>query len=190
MGLRWFSDITKIYLNWWEHSYVTHLRILGLCIYLSFSAAHCLYPRSFGAVKFVKLGMNYRNEQSGKIYIFGVDKIFQHPNYSARNFIEDIGLLRLNGSVTFSEFILPICLPTKQHDSGRAVVSGFGRTGYGQSSSEKLLKVTLEKFTADECQQAFGKAINVDNGTMLCYGHHTENKDSCSVSGKYLLLNT
>lgn len=126
--------------------------------------------------------MHSRNESNSNVFIYEVEKIFQHPNYNTKTFNEDIGLLRLNGSVVINEFITPICMPTKQHENYKAVSTGFGRTGLGQSSSHNLLKVTLERFTSDECQEAFGPKVKVDNNTMLCYGHHTERKDSCSVS--------
>ncbi|CAG9797991.1 unnamed protein product [Chironomus riparius] len=144
------------------------------------TAAHCLYPRSYGAVKFVKLGMHSRAQNDDKVFIYGVQEIFQHPTYSTKTFNDDIGLLRLNATVTINELIFPICMPTMLHENYNAIASGFGRTGYGESSSEILLKVGLEKFEYEECQEAFGKSIRVRNDTMLCYGHHSENKDSCS----------
>jgi hypothetical protein len=126
--------------------------------------------------------MNARSQVDNATLTFGVVEIFQHPNYNRKTFNEDIGLLRLNATVPLNENILPICMPTKAHNDYKAVASGFGRTGYQQAGSERLLKVTLEKFTHAECQQAFAGAITVTNDTMLCYGHHTENKDACSVS--------
>ncbi|KAL7042207.1 hypothetical protein ACKWTF_001067 [Chironomus riparius] len=152
------------------------------------TAAHCLYPRSYGAVKFVKLGMHSRAQNDDKVFIYGVQEIFQHPTYSTKTFNDDIGLLRLNATVTINELIFPICMPTMLHENYNAIASGFGRTGYGESSSEILLKVGLEKFEYEECQEAFGKSIRVRNDTMLCYGHHSENKDSCSVSMKFYFV--
>jgi secreted trypsin-like serine protease len=161
------------------------VKSLSLCCDYSVElspAAHCLSPRSYGDVKFVKLGMSSRSQSDNATLTFGVAQIFQHPGYNKKTFNEDIGLLRLNATVPLNEYILPICMPTKLHNDGKALASGFGRTGYQQAGSEQLLKVTLEKFTHEECQQAFESAITVTNDTMLCYGHHTESKDSCSVS--------
>lgn len=89
-------------------------------------------------------------------------EIFQHPNYNRKTYDEDLSLLKLNATVSFSEFVTPICLPSKFHDANKAVVSGFGRTGFQQSSSENLLKVVLEKFTHAECQQTYGNVITVN----------------------------
>lgn len=127
------------------------------------TAAHCLYPMGFGAVKYVKLGINSRSQNDDRTLVYGVEEIFQHPNYVRKTFNEDLGLLKLNATVLLSEFVMPICLPSKLYDdANKAVVSGFGRTGFQQSSSESLLKVTLEKFSIGECQQAYGSAVTVN----------------------------
>lgn len=142
------------------------------------TAAHCLYPRGHGAVKFIKLGANHRVQNDS--YTFNVKEIFQHPDYDAKKLTNDIGLLKLDRPAPLSERILPICMPQKQLASAKAVASGFGRTGFGQSSSRDLLKVTLERFTQSECQQTFGARVAITNDSMLCYGHHTESKDTCN----------
>lgn len=142
------------------------------------TAAHCLNPRGLGAVKFVTLGTTSRFENNA--LKFNVAEIFEHPGYNRRKFTNDIGLLKLDRLVDMNEYVMPICLPQKLHTTEKAVATGFGRTGFGQGSSPDLLKVTLEKFTREECQRPFGTSIVVTNDTMLCYGHHTEMKDSCN----------
>lgn len=144
------------------------------------TAAHCLYPRGYGAVKFIKLGINNRAQNDSNTLNFNVQEIFQHPDYDKKKMINDIGILKLEGSVTLNERVLPVCLPQKLYTPDRAVASGFGRTGYGESASVDMLKVTLERFTQDECQRSFAKAVVVTNDSMICYGHHTERKDTCN----------
>lgn len=150
------------------------------------TAAHCLYPRGFGAVKFVKLGINSRTQNDSHSYTKNVKEIFQHPKYDSKKVDNDIGLVKLDSAVPLSERILPICLPQKQHTPEKAVASGFGKTGSTESASTEMLKVTLERFTLEECQKPFGKSVTITNDSMLCYGHHTEHKDSCNGdSGKF-----
>lgn len=151
------------------------------------TAAHCLTPRGYGAVKFVKLGINNRAQNDSNTRIFNVQEIFAHPDYDQRKLKNDIGLLKLDSFVPLSERILPICLPNKLYTPEKAVASGFGRTGFGESASVDMLKVTLERFTLEECQRSFARAVVVTNDSMICYGHHTERKDSCNGdSGEYL----
>lgn len=146
------------------------------------TAAHCLYPRGYGAVKFVRLGYNRRDQNDSNTFTYNVKEIFKHPNYQKRKFNEDIGLIKIDGVVPLNERILPICLPQTSDAPEKAIASGFGKTGYRQDASDSLMKVTLEKFTHDECQTTFRNIVSVTNDTMLCYGHHTEEKDACNVS--------
>lgn len=143
------------------------------------TAAHCLYPRGYGSVKFVKLGNSYREQNDSNAFTFNVQEIFQHPDYDAKKLINDIGLLRLEKNVTMSERLRPICLPQQFLTPVKAIASGFGKTGT-VSQSRDLLKVTLERFTQAECQVPFGNTLQVTNDSMICYGHHTEAKDSCN----------
>jgi secreted trypsin-like serine protease len=132
-------------------------------------------------VKFVKIGTSSRITQNdGKSFTYNVKEIFQHPNYDPKKLNNDLGLLKLDKLVPLSERILPICLPQQFLAPAKAIASGFGKTGYGESSSRDLLKVTLEKFTQDECQRPFGSLVTITNDSMICYGHHTEQKDSCN----------
>ena len=149
------------------------------------TAAHCLYPRGYGAVKFVKLGINSRTQNDSNSFTKNVKEIFQHSGYDPKKVDNDIGLVKLDSVVALSARVLPICLPQKQYAPGKAVASGFGKTSSSESASSDMLKVTLEKFTLEECQKPFGKAVTINSDSMLCYGHHTEHKDSCNGdSGK------
>lgn len=149
------------------------------------TAAHCLYPKGLGPVKFVKLGNTFREQYDNNSFTFNVAEIIQHPDYDKSKLNNDLGVLKLDKLVPLSERILPICLPQQLLTPQKAIASGFGKTGYGESAAEEMLKVTLEKFTQEECQQPFGKTVTITNDSMICYGHHTEQKDSCNGdSGK------
>lgn len=146
------------------------------------TAAHCLSPKDYGDVKFVKLGLNRREQVDSNVYTFNVKEIFKHENYVDKKYNEDIGLIKLDGAVPLNERVLPICLPQTPTRPVHAIATGFGKVGYRQRASESLLKVTLEQFTQEECQAAFQTMVTVTNDTMICYGHRTEKKDACNVS--------
>lgn len=142
-------------------------------------AAHCLYNSEYGNVKYVKLGVNDRLYNGSKVVITTVNHMFEHPKGDLSSSHNDIALLKLQESVKIDEFILPICLPTRPFYDTKAIVTGFGETGKGKLSN-KLMKVVLERFDHTNCKGIFERNYNED--TMLCYGHHTQRKDSCAVS--------
>lgn len=139
-----------------------------------------MYPKGYGAVKFVKVGINTRTQNDSHSFTLNVLEIFQHPSYDTKKLTNDLGLLKLDRLVPLSEFVLPICLPQQFLTPAKAIASGFGKTAVDQPGSSSLLKVTLERFTQAECQQTFGASVAITNDTMICYGHHTEAKDSCN----------
>lgn len=143
------------------------------------SAAHCNGSKRYGNMKFVKLGMIDRSQNDQNVSIYNVVEIIEHPKYTPRTLENDIALLKLDKDVIFTEFTYPICLPTIQPEHSKAVVTGLGLTGRDHSQSQKLLKVVLEKFSKQECQNIFDTK-NITNN-MLCYGSHSEEKDSCGV---------
>ncbi|XP_070509162.1 ovochymase-like [Chironomus tepperi] len=140
------------------------------------TAAHCVKKKPMPKVSYVKLGMLQSSSTNEFVRIYGVAKEFCHPNYKPITYNSDIALLELNETVQFNYYIYPICLPTKQHDDPEAILTGFGRTGPDDALSENLQKVSLEYFSHDDCRK---KHTNVDSETMICYGHHSEKKDSC-----------
>ena len=136
--------------------------------------------RSTGPVKYVKLGMLRRLQDDNKVLIYDVEKIHKYSGYNPRTSDQDIGLLKLKGKVQFNEHIYPICLPTKQIDAENATVSGFGRTGRYDAQADNLLKVVLNRFTHEECQNII-RNRRIDRKTMLCYGSRTLRRDACRV---------
>lgn len=149
---------------------------------LIISAAQCLIQSPIMSLIYVKLGTQSRYEYAPNSQIFGIDKIIQHQNYNKNTFLNDIGLLRLNDTVKFSDSINPICLPTKLYNVHRVTAAIFGRLNSDQSQSEKLLKVTLERFMHKKCQNELNNMAKINGTTMICYGHHTENNNLYDVS--------
>ena len=70
-------------------------------------------------------------------------------------------------------------MPARPYYDAKAIVTGFRDTGTG-NLSQKLMKVIVDKFNHQACIDQFAEKYN--ESTMLCYGHHTERKDTCIVS--------
>lgn len=66
-----------------------------------------------------------------------VEKITVHPDYKDYSFnkLDDIAVIRLKNPVSFTHFVMPICLPNRTEDSPfekdqMFSVSGWGRTDF------------------------------------------------------------
>ena len=67
-----------------------------------------------------------------------VSKILCHPDYSSNKLDNDICLLQLSSSVTFTDYIMPVCLAADGSTFNSGIVhwvTGWGRTSFGGGSS-------------------------------------------------------
>lgn len=93
-----------------------------------------------------------------------IAQVIVHPEFSpfTREQFNDIGMLKLRGYVTFTEFIKPICLPDSVIDYDfhnlELVVAGFGKTEVSESSRIKL-KTELRGVSNAECRKIYGNEL-------------------------------
>lgn len=79
----------------------------------------------------------------------GVEETIPHPGYVGRNGSRqnDIGLLRMDGDVNYTDYIKPICLPSTAHSLGSfefLASAGWGRTL--TSNSKHFCVIVLTEF--------------------------------------------
>jgi secreted trypsin-like serine protease len=141
------------------------------------TAAHCL-ATPVGPASHVRLGANSLVRDKSYTVEIPVSEIIGHPNYDKPNIRNDIGLLKLQEHVKFSNRVLPACLPTQFYKTESVVASGYGRTGPLEDISVKLLKVTIDRFSNQECNRIYD---NINESIVICYGSRTENKGTCKV---------
>jgi trypsin len=122
-----------------------------------------------------------RSQKDERVKIFNIAKKHAHPDYNRRTNENDIALIKIRGSVNFTEHLYPICLPTSQIESPDVIISGFGQTGHNHQQTENLMKIVLNRFTQSECQDRYVNT-QINPKTMLCYGSRRERKDACRVS--------
>ncbi|MGH0159483.1 UNVERIFIED_CONTAM: hypothetical protein FKN15_056283 [Acipenser sinensis] len=173
------------------------------------TAAHCiLYPpwnKNFTANDIlVRVGKHYRakfEKQTEKIV--ALDEIILHPKYNWKeNLDRDIALLHLRKPLTFTENIVPICLPTKKV-AKTLMFAGFkGRvTGWGnlyetwtsspQSLPQVLQQIHLPIVQQETCRDSTRIRVT-DN--MFCAGFSPEDSisgDSCEgdSGGPFVMKN-
>lgn len=75
------------------------------------------------------------NTCADPILYMGVEEKIPHEGYNEKNKnrANDIGLIRLNGDVTYTDYVRPICLPTSVKSprtltNEKLVSAGWGRT--------------------------------------------------------------
>ncbi|KAI5092631.1 vitamin K-dependent protein C precursor [Silurus meridionalis] len=146
------------------------------------TAAHCLEGFSrFG----VRLGDYKRFEFEGSEVTLAVVQSVAHPNYNSQKADNDIAMLRLASPVTFSKYIVPACLPSKDladrvlHLNGTmTVVTGWGTDKQGtnpHSSDLKHINVPLVEHS--ECRRHMSNNLTEN---VLCAGSIGSIKDACS----------
>ncbi|XP_037818581.1 serine protease easter-like [Lucilia sericata] len=114
-----------------------------------------------------------------------VEQAIPHPQYnpSSRNQVNDIALLRLERSISYTDFVRPICLPinsnlrTAAFDGIVMDVAGWGKTEK-ESVSNLKLKASVEGYSIDECRSVYMRQNIILEDTQICAGGK-EGIDSC-----------
>ncbi|KAH8300356.1 hypothetical protein KR044_013366, partial [Drosophila immigrans] len=108
-----------------------------------------------------------------------VAEVITHPKYNARNYDNDIAIIKLDEPVEFNEVLHPVCMPTpgRSFKGESAIVTGWGALKVGGPTSDTLQEVMVPILSQDECRKSrYGNKIT-DN--MLCGGYDEGGKDSC-----------
>ncbi|XP_078457821.1 prothrombin [Lampetra planeri] len=153
------------------------------------TAAHCVfYPpwdKDFTAKELaVRIGKhNKAGYEKDREKISNVDKIIIHSKYNWKENMErDIALLHLEKPITFTKYIVPICLPTRDV-AVSLLKSGFkGRvTGWGnlfqtwtnnpRAQPKVLQMINLPIVDPRRCQESTTHRITAN---MLCAGYEPE----------------
>eukprot|EP00058_Branchiostoma_floridae_P028489 XP_002613980.1 hypothetical protein BRAFLDRAFT_118458 [Branchiostoma floridae] len=115
-----------------------------------------------------------------------VEEIIVHPNFNGETYESDIALLKLSGpEVTFTEHILPICLP-EVLDARRLVrsgqigtVTGWGAMEDGGPYSTTLMRVSLPVVSLQRCRRAHPQFAEDISQNMFCAGRASGGRDTC-----------
>lgn len=134
----------------------------------------------------IRLGVFDRYGLENSVQEFTTANVIKHPEYVGSIFANDIALVRLNGKVTFTEYVRPACLDDQDVPPGKLIASGWGLTKFRGRDSDILLKVTLDKADTAECNAKYEqKKMHVDGAKQLCYGAgkggNEGGKDTCQV---------
>ncbi|MBN3315993.1 TMPS9 protease, partial [Atractosteus spatula] len=150
------------------------------------SAAHCFGSPVVASQWKVYLGRLTQTGPNIHEVSRGLQQIIVHPDYDSSTNNNDIALLRLSSSVSFTNYIQPICLADRSSSffTGTSCwVTGWGDTAEGGSLSgnQTLQEVQLPIMGNRQCgclnDVAFGSGSITAN--MICAGELQGGKDSC-----------
>jgi len=154
------------------------------------TAAHCFDPIPGGSgINYVRLGdhdISTTSDGATPVDI-SVGRSIQHPGWNSNTLDNDIAIVKLSRSVTYSRNIKPACLPDKYQGQDLAslltspapVVVGWGSTSTGGGSSNQLRQANVPMVTQQTCSDAYSAITRVTIGdTKICAGDGT--RDTCN----------
>ncbi|KAF5903774.1 mast cell tryptase-like, partial [Clarias magur] len=123
----------------------------------------------------------------------GARNIIVNQNYNPSTHDNDLALVHLSSSVTFNNYVLPVCLAATNSSfpgDTNAWVTGFGRIGSNVNlpSPQTLQEVKVPIVSNSDCAKSY--AVDTITNNMICAGLAEGGKDSCQGdSGGPLVIN-
>ncbi|RZC34813.1 serine protease persephone-like [Asbolus verrucosus] len=122
------------------------------------TAAHCIINVEQNQLKIARMGVVDVPATVAKPdpkLDYNIDNVTVHREYNWKEKFNDIALVRLQKKVTFTDFIRPACLYTKNDDPQRLIVSGWGALSLGGEKSNVLQKATLTAVPLQDCNSTY-----------------------------------
>ncbi|KAG8430717.1 hypothetical protein GDO86_020087, partial [Hymenochirus boettgeri] len=150
------------------------------------TAAHCFLKPYTVAEFTVNLGGYKLAEPSG--VMMTLSDIFIHPSFSVIGSSGDIALLQLSNPVQYTNYIMPVCIPTPDvvFPSGlNCIVTGWGsiRQSVSLPFPQTLQKVEIPIMDHTKCNDLYNTANlppqNYIKWDMICAGYEKGEKDAC-----------
>ncbi|KAL4098818.1 hypothetical protein QTP88_023346 [Uroleucon formosanum] len=154
------------------------------------TAAHC-QESSGNKARWARLGVLERVVNEDNVVQPNDYRIVQHvihPEYRSPSLYNDIALFRLERDVVISDDVRPICLNTDTDLSStplRQIATGWGRISTAGPVSDNLLKVDLDIFPINQCNESYTSntrqlQFGILPDRMICAGSFDGEKDTCS----------
>uniref|UniRef100_A0A1B6E6Y0 Peptidase S1 domain-containing protein n=1 Tax=Clastoptera arizonana TaxID=38151 RepID=A0A1B6E6Y0_9HEMI len=123
--------------------------------------ADCIYNSSPEYYQ-IQVGSN-SSSFGGSLYF--VDEFEIHPDYNVESRDYSLGLIKLNGYLTFSNSVQKINMATKDLKKGKKVViSGWGESKFGNTFQD----LTLKTVSHDDCEYVYEEYGYEVTDSMIC----------------------
>ncbi|XP_075281223.1 coagulation factor X [Opisthocomus hoazin] len=151
--------------------------------YFILSAAHCVnHSKDFSVI----VGMVDKEKAEPSRATHRVKKIIAHSQYDMSTFDSDIALLKLEEPITFSEDVVPACLPEEDFadyilmKQTFGIVSGFGNTFERAPLVRRMKVLQIPYVDENTCKLALNKPVTKN---MFCAGYDKDGRDVCQGDG-------
>ncbi|NXY47746.1 FA10 factor, partial [Ceuthmochares aereus] len=151
--------------------------------YFILSAAHCV--SQYKDLQVI-VGMVDKEKEEPNRAIHRVEKIIAHEKYDNRTYDSDIALLKLEKPITFSEDVIPACLPEEDFanyvlmNQTFGIVSGFGRIFEHARQVKRMKMLQIPYVDRNTCKRALYRLVTRN---MFCAGYGKDGKDACQGDG-------
>ncbi|XP_058122279.1 uncharacterized protein LOC131293073 [Anopheles ziemanni] len=149
-------------IGWTRDNGSIHWGCGGSLIWENFvlTAAHCVFHSDFNNSQptVVRFGdLNLHNETDDQfVQQYNIVKIIRHPEHRFSAKYHDIALLMLEKNIELHGTVVPACLWDDEEVRFTTLESaGWGATGYGESQTPKLLKVSLHPVEKSVCDRHY-----------------------------------
>ncbi|KAM3917751.1 serine protease 33-like [Leptodactylus fuscus] len=154
------------------------------------TAAHCFEMSTSPSDYKVGLGDYQLQIHNSHEVLSDVQRIIVNPEYNGAGTPGDIALIQLSSPITYTEYILPVCIPTasmKFSAGDNCWVTGWGNTGFGVNLPypQTLQQVMVPIISNSACDKMYhiGSVISANQqlipSDQICAGYQTGQKDSC-----------
>ncbi|NWX12220.1 FA10 factor, partial [Aegotheles bennettii] len=150
--------------------------------YFILSGAYCTGSKDIR----VLVGMMDKEKEEPGRAIHRVEKIISHPEFDSKTSDNDIALLKLEEPITFSEDVVPACLPEEDFaedvlmNQTFGIVSGFGREVERGRLGNRLKVLQIPYVDRETCNLALRASVTEN---MFCAGYDKDGKDVCQGDG-------
>ncbi|XP_073403626.1 serine protease 27-like [Dendrobates tinctorius] len=154
------------------------------------TAAHCFESSTNSSYFKVGLGEYQLQNPSVHSIVSSVESIIVNPQFNGAGTPGDIALIKLSSPVTYTEYILPVCIPSESMSFSNGTncwVTGWGNTGSDVNLPypQTLQQVMVPLIGNSACDAMYhinsdiSASIQIVPSDQICAGYQAGQKDSC-----------
>ncbi|NWH64531.1 FA10 factor, partial [Geococcyx californianus] len=151
--------------------------------YFVLTAAHC--ANQYKDLQVI-VGMVDKEKDNPSRTMHTVEEIIVHAKFDKTTYDSDIALIKLKEPITFSEDVIPACLPEEDFANNVlmnqtfGIVSGFGSMFERTRPVKRMKVLQIPYVDRNTCKLALYRPITRN---MFCAGYDKDGKDACQGDG-------